>query len=90
MIGRWILLGLAAIAVILILAYLKRLAAFWERVREFYHEVVLEMRKVVWPTQEHIINSTVIVGVATIAMVLVIGVVDRFFGTIVQFIFSTQ
>lgn len=90
MIVRWILLGLLAVIVLVALANLKRLAAFWTRVREFYREVVMEMRKVSWPTQDHVVNSTVVVGVATVAMVVIIGAADRLFGTLVEIIFAAQ
>lgn len=90
MILRWILLALAAIVVLILLANAKRLVALWGRLREFYGEIVLEMRKVAWPTQDHVINSTVVVGVATVAMMVVIGGIDRLFGTLVEIIFAAQ
>lgn len=90
MILRWILLGLAALIVLIALANAKRLIALWTRTREFYGEIVVEMRKVAWPTQEHVVNSTVVVGVATLAMVIVIGGIDRIFGSLVEFIFAAQ
>lgn len=89
MIVRWILLGLAALVVFIALLNIKRVAGFWARTQEFYGEVKGEMRKVAWPTQEHVINSTVVVGVASIALVVAIGVIDRFFGWIVEQIFTT-
>jgi preprotein translocase SecE subunit len=90
MIVRWILLGLAAIVVLIALANYKRMLAVWERTQELYREVVLEMRKVAWPTRDHVINSTITVGVATLVMVLMFGVVDRVFGTLVELIFTAQ
>jgi len=35
-----------------------------ESVRRFFHEVSLEMKKVSWPTQQEVINTTLIVIVA--------------------------
>jgi preprotein translocase SecE subunit len=87
---QWILLGLAAILAVVALANLKRLIALWARTQEFYREVVGEMRKVAWPTQEHVVNSTVVVGIAVIGLMVIIGGVDRLFGTLVEFIFASQ
>jgi preprotein translocase subunit SecE len=36
------------------------------RARQFIHEVVLEMKKVTWPNQQEVINTTVVVIVALI------------------------
>jgi preprotein translocase SecE subunit len=87
---QWILLGLAAILAVVALANFKRLIALWARTQEFYREVVGEMRKVAWPTQEHVVNSTVVVGIAVIGLMVIIGGVDRLFGTLVEFIFASQ
>lgn len=35
-----------------------------DSVRQFFHEVVLEMKKVSWPTQQEVINTTIIVIIA--------------------------
>ncbi len=87
---QWILLGLVAILVLVALANYKRLVAFWARSQEFYREIIGEMRKVAWPTQEHVINSTVVVGAAIIGLMVIIGGIDRVFGTLVEFIFASQ
>ena len=36
------------------------------RARTFIHEVVVEMKKVSWPTQQEVINTTMVVIVAVI------------------------
>lgn len=87
---QWILLGLAAVLILVALANYQRLVALGSRIREFYREVVGEMRKVAWPTQEHVVNSTVVVGIAVIGLVVIIGGIDRLFGTLVEFIFASQ
>lgn len=89
-IGNWILLGLVAVFLVIALANFKRVIAAWVRTQEFYREVVTEMKKVAWPTQEHVVNSTVMVGIATIALMVIIGGIDRLFGTLVEYIFASQ
>jgi preprotein translocase subunit SecE len=37
---------------------------FLDNIRNFWHEVVLEMKKVSWPTQQEVINTTIIVVIA--------------------------
>ena len=37
-----------------------------DRVRNFYHDVASEMKKVSWPTQQEVINTTMVVIVAVI------------------------
>lgn len=34
------------------------------RLKHFYHEVKLEMKKVSWPTRQEVINTTIVVIVA--------------------------
>lgn len=89
-IGNWILLGLAAVLLVIALVNYKRVLALWERSQEFYREVMTEMKKVAWPTQEHVVNATVMVGIATFALTLIVGGIDRVFGMIVEFIFASQ
>ena len=37
---------------------------WFEGIRQFYHEVVLEMKKVSWPTRTEVVNTTMIVVIA--------------------------
>jgi preprotein translocase subunit SecE len=39
---------------------------FVRRVREFVQEVLLEFRRVTWPTRQELINSTVVVLALTV------------------------
>ena len=88
MVGRYILYGILAIAVIIAAVNYQKITSGWARLRSFYHEVVMEMRKVAWPTKNHIVGSTLLVGVTSILLMLVIGVVDKIFGVFVGMIFS--
>ncbi len=40
-----------------------RPAGWLSNVRQFWHEVVLEMKKVSWPSRQEVINTTIIVVV---------------------------
>jgi preprotein translocase subunit SecE len=53
------------------------------RLAEFYHEVVAEMRKVTWPDQPQLRDTTVKILIFVLFVAAVIGLVDVF----VQLIF---
>jgi preprotein translocase subunit SecE len=42
----------------------------------FFQEVVGEMKKVVWPTQEEVLEYTKVVVISTILLSIVFGLVD--------------
>lgn len=88
-IGQIVAIVLVALAAILIIAGWKRIVAFGHWARGYYDQVKVEMKKVAWPTREAVINSTVVVGIATLAMVFIIGLIDRFFGQVVAYIFTS-
>jgi preprotein translocase subunit SecE len=41
-----------------------RAGGYIDNIRNFWHEVVLEMKKVSWPTRQEVINTTLIVVIA--------------------------
>ena len=49
---------------------------FVTRVREFVQEVLLEFRRVTWPSRQELINSTAVVVVLTVVVAAFLGVVD--------------
>ena len=53
--------------------------------QESYNELVC---KVSWPTRSQLINSTVLVMIASIIISLIILAIDRFFNVIMDFIYS--
>jgi len=54
----------------------------------FIKESYIELRKVNWPSKKQTINYTIIVVVASIAVALFLGVLDKIFSTVVEkFIF---
>jgi len=53
------------------------------RLSDFYHEVIAEMRKVTWPDQPQLRDTTVKILIFVLLVAAVIGIID----VIVQFIF---
>jgi preprotein translocase subunit SecE len=46
------------------------------RVREFAQDVLVEFRKVTWPSRQELINSTTVVIVVTVVLAFFLGGVD--------------
>jgi preprotein translocase subunit SecE len=46
------------------------------RVREFTQDVLVEFRKVTWPSRQELLNSTVVVIVGTVVLAFFLGGVD--------------
>jgi preprotein translocase subunit SecE len=57
---------------------------FATRVREFVQEVMLEFRRVTWPTRQELINSTVVVLALTVVVAFFLGGVDIGLSEVVQ------
>jgi preprotein translocase subunit SecE len=56
------------------------------RVREFVLEVMAEFRKVTWPSQQELANSTVVVIVVTVVLAFFLGGVDIMLARVVEWI----
>ena len=54
----------------------------------FYRQVVAELRKVVWPTQEQLITYFLVVMVFVIFMITIVSLLDLGFGKLVFWVFS--
>lgn len=54
-------------------------------IKESYNELVY---KVSWPTQKHLINSSVLVLVASIILAVFVWVVDKIFNSLMELIYS--
>ena len=53
-------------------------------VARYLREVRSELSKVVWPSQEQVINLTIVVLVVVVGMSVFFGISDLFFGEVVQ------
>ena len=49
---------------------------FIARAQEFFREVMLEFRRVTWPSRSVLVNSTVVVIVVTLVLAFFLGAVD--------------
>jgi preprotein translocase subunit SecE len=56
----------------------------FDKIKRFFGETRVEMRKVTWPTREELKQSTKIVIVATFVVTLFIGVIDAIINIIVR------
>ena len=56
----------------------------WQKIKHFFGETRVEMRKVTWPTRDELKESTKIVIVATFVVTLFIGVIDQILTLIVR------
>jgi preprotein translocase subunit SecE len=57
---------------------------FARRVREFVQEVLLEFRRVTWPSRQELVNSTVVVLALTVVVAFFLGGVDIGLSKLVQ------
>jgi preprotein translocase subunit SecE len=58
------------------------------RLREFAQEVLVEFRKVTWPSRQELVNSTVVVIVVTVVLSLFLGGVDIVLARAVEWVLS--
>ena len=54
---------------------------------EFFNDVVAEMKKVVWPSRDKVMDSTRIVIISTIILALFFGLADIVFLRLIQLFF---
>jgi preprotein translocase subunit SecE len=58
------------------------------RIREFVQDVLVEFRKVTWPSRQELINSTVVVIVVTVVLAVFLGTVDIVLARVVEWLLS--
>ena len=56
----------------------------FEKIKRFFSETRVEMRKVTWPTRDELKESTKIVIVATFVVTVFIGIIDEILSLIVR------
>ena len=56
----------------------------------YYRQVVAELRKVVWPTQEQLVTYFFVVMVFVIVMMAIVSALDLAFGRLVFAVFTQQ
>lgn len=60
---------------------------WWKRLKAFLSEVVVETRKVTWPTKQEVINTTTVVVVASFIFGIYLYLCDLVFVFLTQKIF---
>jgi preprotein translocase subunit SecE len=58
-----------------------------ERVRTFFKEVQVEIRKVSWPTRNELRDSTIVVIATVLIVAAYVGAVDRVLGAAIGLLF---
>jgi preprotein translocase subunit SecE len=56
----------------------------FQKIKHFFSETRVEMRKVTWPTRDELKESTKIVIVATFVVTMFIGIIDQILTLIVR------
>jgi len=57
---------------------------FLARAQEFIREVMIEFRKVTWPSRQELMNSTAVVIAVTVVLAFFLGAVDIGLARIVE------
>jgi preprotein translocase subunit SecE len=55
---------------------MEKMKEFWERAKQFFREVRVELKKVTWPSRKETIASTSVVLVTVILVAFFLGIVD--------------
>jgi len=63
-------------------------AKFGQRVGRFFKEIRLEMKKVIWPTWQQLLNNTLTVFIACLLVGVVIWLADAGLGIIFRAVFG--
>ncbi|NLU31164.1 MAG: preprotein translocase subunit SecE [Clostridiaceae bacterium] len=66
----------------------KEKVGFFRRINRFFKEVRMEMKKVIWPTRQQLVNYTLVVFAACLAIGIVVWVADAGLGLLFTFIFG--
>lgn len=61
----------------------------WARMKSFFMDVRLEMKKVSWPTRKEIVGTTVVVLFAIFFFGFYLGLLDFSFARLVQKVFKS-
>jgi preprotein translocase subunit SecE len=56
----------------------------FEKVRRYLGEIMVEMRKVTWPTRDELKESTKLVIIATFVVTIFVGLVDQILTIIIR------
>jgi len=60
----------------------------FKKIKDFFIDVQKEMKKVSWPSQDELVDYTIVVVIFTIVLSLFIFAVDQVFSTVLEFLFT--
>jgi preprotein translocase subunit SecE len=63
---------------------MKKIREWYEKVRTFFKEVKIEVKKVTWPNRDEVTNYTIVVIFIVILISVFIGVIDKIFGLFLE------
>ena len=55
---------------------MEKIKEFWQRAKQFFREVRVELKKVTWPSRKETIASTSVVLITVILVAFFLGIVD--------------
>ena len=61
---------------------------WWVAARDFWREMIAEMKKVTWPTRPEVMGTTVVVLIATVVFALYLWGCDLVFYKLTDLLFS--
>jgi len=63
---------------------MNKIRDWYEKVRTFFKEVKVEIKKVTWPSRDELTNYTMVVIFVVILISAFIGVIDKIFGLFLE------
>lgn len=64
----------------------KSISGFIEKAKQFFREVKIEFKKVVWPSRKELISTTIVAVVLVILVAAFLGLVDLILSKLVGFL----
>ena len=55
---------------------MEKIKEFWEKAKQFFREVRVELKKVTWPSRKETIASTSVVLITVVLVAFFLGMVD--------------
>ena len=55
---------------------MEKIKEFWEKAKQFFREVRVELKKVTWPSRKETIASTSVVLITVVLVAFFLGIVD--------------
>lgn len=63
---------------------------FGQRAGRFFKEIRMEMKKVIWPTRQQLVNNTLVVFAACLLIGVVVWIADAGLGLVFRAVFGGQ